>query len=141
MKRCAALLALTLSLGVFARADDIQFTTLPQVVQTTVVRETHIPDATLVTRVVREDGGIYAVTVRQKNATRVVYVNEAGAIVDSPTSTVTTTTTTEPAEQEVITYEQVKQNLPRYELIEKKGNKEVYLDHQTGQKVKVKRED
>jgi hypothetical protein len=31
--------------------------------------------------------------------------------------------------------------LPRYELIEKKGNKEVYLDHQTGQKVKVKRED
>lgn len=141
MKRCAALLALTLSLGVFARADDIQFTTLPQVVQTTVVRETHIPDATLVTRVVREDGGIYAVTVRQNDATRVVYVNEAGAIVDSPTATVTTTTTTEPAEQEVITYEQVKQNLPRYELIEKKGNKEVYLDHQTGQKVKVKRED
>ena len=139
MKRCAALLALTLSLGVFARADDIQFTTLPQVVQTTVVRETHIPDATPVTRVVREDGGIYAVTVRQNDATRVVYVNEAGAIVDSPTSTVTTTT--EPAEQEVITYEQVKQNLPRYELIEKKGNKEVYLDHQTGQKVKVKRED
>jgi hypothetical protein len=141
MKRCAALLALTLSLGVFARADDIQFTTLPQVVQTTVVRETHIPDATLVTRVVRENGGIYAVTVRQNDATRVVYVNEAGAIVDSPTSTVTTTTTTEPAEQEVLTYEQVKQNLPRYELIEKKGNKEVYLDHQTGQKVKVQRED
>jgi len=95
----------------------------------------------LVTRVVRENGGIYAVTVRQNDATRVVYVNEAGAMVDSPSSTVTTTTTTEPAEQEVITYEQVKQNLPRYELIEKKGNKEVYLDHQTGQKVKVKRED
>jgi hypothetical protein len=141
MKRCFALLALTLSLGAFARADDIQFTTLPQVVQTTVVRETHIPDATLVTRVVRENGGIYAVTVRQNGATRVVYVNEAGAIVDTPTSTVTTTTATEPAEQEVITYEQVKQNLPRYELIEKKGNKEVYIDHQTGQKVKVKRED
>ena len=93
----------------------------------------------LVTRVVRENGGFYAVTVRQNDATRVVYVNEAGAMVDSPSSTVTTTT--EPAEQEVITYEQVKQNLPRYELIEKKGNKEVYLDHQTGQKVKVKRED
>ena len=80
-------------------------------------------------------------TVRQNDATRVVYVNEAGAMVDSPSSMVTTTTTTEPAEQEVITYEQIKQNLPRYELIEKKGNKEVYLDHQTGQKVKVKRED
>jgi hypothetical protein len=141
MKRYAALLALTLSLGAFVRADDIQFTTLPQVVQTTVVRETHIPDATLVTRVVRENGGIYAVTVRQNDVTRVVYVNDAGAIVDSPTSTITTTTTTEPAEQHVITYDQVKQDLPRYELIEKKGNKEVYLDHQTGQKVKVKRED
>src|SRR6476660_8104710 len=93
-----------------SRCRSIHYT--PQVVQTTVVRETHIPDATLVTRVVREDGGIYAVTVRQNDATRVVYVNEAGAIVDSPTSTVTTTTTTEPAEQEVITYEQAKQNLP-----------------------------
>jgi hypothetical protein len=103
MKRYAALLALTLSLVAFARADDIQFTTLPQVVQTIVVRETHIPDATLVTRVVRENTGFYAVTVRQDEGTRVVYVNEAGAIVDSPTSTVTTTTTTEPAEQEVIT--------------------------------------
>jgi hypothetical protein len=138
MKNYPALLTVTLSLAAFARADDIQFTTLPQVVQTTVVRETHIPDATLVTRVI---GGIYAVTVRQNDATRVVYVNEAGAIVDSPTSTVTTTTTTEPAEEQVITYEQLKQNLPRYELIEKKGNKEMYLDHQTGQKVKVKRED
>ena len=141
MKRYADVLTLTLSLAAFARADDIQFTTLPQVVQTTVVRETHSPDATLVTRVVRENGGIYAVTVRQNEATRVVYVNEAGVIVDSPSSTVTTTTTTEPSEQQVITYEQVRQNLARYELIEKKGNKEVYIDHQTGQKVKVKRED
>ncbi len=47
----ALLLALTLSLGAFTRANDIQFTTLPQVVQTTVVRETHIPDATLVHQV------------------------------------------------------------------------------------------
>jgi hypothetical protein len=140
MKIYAALLALTLSLGVFARADEIQFTTLPQIVQTTVIRETHIPDATLVTRVIRENGGIYAVTVRQNEATRVVYINDAGTIVQAPNSTITTTTT-EPVEQQVITYEQVQQNLPRYELIEKKGNKEVYLDHQTGQKVKIKRED
>src|SRR5258708_13350122 len=104
MKSAVAFVVPALSLGVFARADDIQFTTLPQVVQTTVVRETHIPDATLVTRVVREDGGIYAVTVRQNDATRVVYVNEAGAIVDSPNSTVTTTTTPEPAKQKVLTY-------------------------------------
>src|SRR5258708_9225782 len=91
MKSAVAFVVPALSLGVFARADDIQFTTLPQVVQTTVVRETHIPEATLVTRVVRENGGRYAVTVRQNDATRVVYVNQAGARVRSPTSSVRTT--------------------------------------------------
>jgi hypothetical protein len=140
MKTYVALLALTLSLGAFARADEIEFTTLPQPIQTTVIRETHIPSATAVTRVVRQDGGIYAVTVRQSEGTKVVYVNESGTIVQAPSSTVTTTTT-EPTEQQVITYEKVQQDVPRYQLIEKKGNKEVYLDRQTGQKVTVKRED
>jgi hypothetical protein len=92
-----------------------------------------------VTRVIRDNGGVYAVTVRESQGTRVVYVNESGSIVQSPSSTVTTTTT-EPTEEQVVTYEQVQQDLPRYQLIEKKGNKEVYLDRQTGQKVKVKRE-
>lgn len=140
MKTYAALLTLTLSLGALARADEIEFTTLPQPIQTTVIRETHIPSATAVTRVVRQDGGIYAVTVRQSEGTRVVYVNEGGQIVQVPSSTVTTTTT-EPAEQQVITYEQVQQDLPRYQLIEKKGDKEIYLDRQTGQKIKVERKD
>jgi hypothetical protein len=139
MKTNVALLAITLWLGALARADEIQFTTLPQAVQTTVIRETHIPDPTAVTHVVRQSGGVYAVTVRQTDATRVIYVDEAGTIVTAPTSTITTTT--EPVEQRVITYEQIQQELPRYQLIEKKGNKEVYLDRQTGQKVKVKRED
>jgi hypothetical protein len=138
MKKYAALFAMVLSLAAFARADEIQFTTLPQVVQSTVIRETHIPGPTAVTHVVRQKGGVYAVTVRQSDATRVLYVNDAGVIVTAPT---TVTTTTEPIEQQVTTYEQVQQDLPRYQLIEKKGNKEVYLDRQTGQKVKVKRED
>jgi hypothetical protein len=139
MKTNVALLAITLWLGALARADEIQFTTLPEAVQTTVIRETHIPDPAAVTHVVRHSGGVYAVTVRQTDATRVIYVDEAGTIVTAPTSTITTTT--EPVEQRVITYEQIQQDLPRYQLIEKKGNKEVYLDRQTGQKVKVERED
>ena len=139
MKTYVALLTLTLSLGALARADEIEFTTLPQPIQTTVIRETHIPSAIAVTRVVRQDGGIYAVTVRQSEGTRVVYVNESGTIVQSPGSTVTTTTT-EPAEQQVTTYEQVQQDLPRYQLIKREHDKEVYLDRQTGQKVTVKRE-
>jgi hypothetical protein len=139
MKTYAALLALTFSLGAVVRADEIEFTTLPQPIQTTVIRETHIPSATAVTRVVRQDGGIYAVTVRQGEETRVVYVNESGTIVQTPSSTVTTTTT-EPTEEQIVTYQHVQQDLPRYQLIEKKGKKEIYLDRQTGQKVKVERE-
>jgi hypothetical protein len=141
MKTYVALLTLTLCLGALARADEIEFTTLPQPIQTTVIRETHIPGATAVSRVIRQDGGIYAVTVRQSEGTRVVYVNESGTIVQAPSSTVTTTTTTEPAEQQVVTSEQLQQDLPRYQLIEKKGDKEIYLDRQTGQKVKVERKD
>jgi len=139
MKLYTGILALVLSLATFARADEIQFTTLPQPVQTSVIRETHIADPSMVTRVVRDEGGLYAVTVRENDATRVVYVNDSGTIVQAPSST-TTTTTTERAEP-VVTYQQIQQDLPRYQLIEKKGNKEVYMDRQTGQKVKVKRED
>jgi Fe-S cluster biogenesis protein NfuA len=141
MKTYITLLAATLSLGAFARADEIQFTTLPQPIQTSVIRETHISGPTAVTRVMHDSGGIYAVTVRENEGTRVVYVNESGAIVQAPSSTTTTTTTTtEPTEEQVVTYEQVQQDVPRYQLIEKKGEKEIYLDRQTGKKVKVKRE-
>jgi hypothetical protein len=131
-----------------ALADEIQFTTLPQPVQTTVIRETHIANPSYVTRVVRDEGGVYAVTVRDNGADQVVYVNSEGALVQPSSATTTTTTTTvrqpaqttEPAEGTVVTYDQVQQDLPRYQLLEKKGRKEVYFDRQTGQKVKVERE-
>jgi hypothetical protein len=152
-----------------AQADDIQFTTLPQTVQTTVIRETHIANPTYVTRVIRDESGTYAVTVRGNTGDQVVYVDGQGEIVRQPASATTTTTTVqqpttttvqqptttttvqqpattttvqqaEPAAQTVVTYDQV-QNQPRYQLVEKKGKKEVYYDRQTGQKVTVKRED
>ena len=139
-----------ISLVSIARSDDIQFTALPQPVQTTIIRETHIANPSSVTRVVRDEGGVYAVTVRAESGERVVYVNPEGTIVKEPSRTTTTiresakeTTVREPAqEQEVVTYEQVEQNLPRYQLLEKKdgGKKEIYLDRQTGKKVKVERE-
>ena len=37
--------------------------------------------------------------------------------------------------------QQVQQDLPRYQLIKKEHDKEVYLDRQTGKKVKVERKD
>jgi hypothetical protein len=144
MKIKVLFLAAALGSVGFARADEvIQFTTLPQPIQTTVIRETHISSPTAVTRVVRESGGIYAVTVNGESGSRVVYVNESGTIVQSPSASTTTTTIeqAEPAAEvgTVVTTEQVQSDSGRYQLLEKKGNKEVYLDRQTGQKVKVER--
>jgi hypothetical protein len=142
-------LGAVISLVLTARSDEIGFTTLPQPVQTTVARETHIANPNYVTHVVRSDDGIYAVTVRRESGEQVVYVNPEGAIVQGPSSTTTTTTVQQPSttttirqpgEEGVVTYEQVQQNLPRYQLLEKKGKKEVYYDRQTGEKVKVERE-
>jgi len=129
-----------------AQADDVQFTTLPQTVQTTVVRETHIQGPAAVVRVIRDSNGIYAVTVRGDTGEHVVYVNDSGAIVQAPATTTTTTTTVQHAQpatssqETVVTSDDVQNSQSRYELLEKKGKKEIYLDHQTGQKVTVKRE-
>ncbi|MBV8140982.1 MAG: hypothetical protein JO279_01585 [Verrucomicrobia bacterium] len=136
--------------GSSARADEIQFITLPQPVQTTVIRETHITGPANVTRVVHDSNGVYAVTVRSDTGDKVVYVNDSGAIVQAPdTTTVQTTRTTQTTqpvqptttEETVVTTDQVQANQGRYELIKKEHDKEVYLDHQTGQKVTVKRKD
>ena len=125
------------SLAPIARCDDIEFRTLPQPVQTTVLRETHIANPSSVTHVIRSENGIYEVTVRENAGERVVYVNPEGAIVQTPS---TTTTVQRPLNEGTITYEQIQQNQPRYELLKKEGRKEIYLDRQTGKKVKVERE-
>jgi hypothetical protein len=149
-----------LCFGTIAQADDLRFTALPQTVQTTVIRETRIPDGTGVTRIVRDSSGIYAVTVRGATGEQVVYVNEAGLIMPAPSTTTTvqrvepvqpavTTTTVQKVEPEqpavessqtVVTYYEVQKDTSRYELLTKKGNKEVYRDKQTGQKITVKRQ-
>ena len=164
-----------LCFGTIAQADDLRFTALPQTVQTTVIRETRIPDGSGVTRIVRDNSGIYAVTVRAATGEQVVYVNEAGLMLPAPLTTTTvqrvdpvqpavttttvqkvepvqpavTTTTVQQVEpvqptvestQTVVTYDEVQKDTSRYELVSKKGNKEVYRDKQTGQKVTVKRQ-
>jgi hypothetical protein len=136
------LIAAGVSLETAARADEIQFTTLPQPVQTTVIRETHIPGPNGVVRVIRDSDGVYAVTVRSEGGEHVVYVNDSGAIVLAPgTTTVQTTQPSVDSRQRIVTYDDVQKDQSRYQLLEKKGKKEVYLDRQTGQKVTVKREE
>ena len=140
----AAFSALGLSNQV--RADEIQFVTLPEAVRTTVIRETHIPDYSRVTRVVRDPSGVYAVTVRRETGPEVVYVDQYGRLVRGPAVVGTTSqvvqTVTEPEAPTVETFVRSLDS-SRYRLIEKKGEKEVYLDTMTGKKwrVKVERED
>jgi hypothetical protein len=100
----AVAIGYSVCLGLLAQADEIQFTTLTQPVQTTVIRETHITSPSSVTRVIRQEGGVYAVTVHGETGDQIVYVNDAGGIVQQPGTTVVE----KPAPQEtIVTYDQV----------------------------------
>jgi len=73
-------------------------------------------------------------------------LNEAGLIVQAPVISTTLQNSVEmvlptsDSPPTVVTYDQVQQNLSRYQLLEKEGTKEVYWDHRIGQQVIVKRE-
>ena len=146
LTRFIAVAGASICLVALAKADEIQFTTLPQVVQSSVIKQTRITSPTRVVHVV-QDNGIYGVTVMTDTGQQVVYVNPAGEIVQTPATVVhetaptvtheTTTTTTTEVPDQVVTTQEIQAAGSRYELIEKKGNKAIYLDHQTGRKVKV----
>src|ERR1700749_3344533 len=161
LTRFIAVAGASVCMVALAPADELQFSTLPQVVQSSVIKQTRITSPTRVVRVV-QDNGIYGVTVMTETGQQVVYVNPTGEIVESPTvvhetaptvvqqtgPTVvqqtgpavtheTTTTTTTEAPDQVVTTQEIQAAGSRYELIEKKGHKAIYLDHQTGRKVKV----
>jgi hypothetical protein len=141
MKNVTRFIAITgasVFLVALAKADEIQFTTLPQVVQSSVIKQTRITSPSRVVRVV-QDNGIFGVTVMTDTGQQVVYVNPTGEIVQAPSVTRETTTTTTTVPDEVVTTQEIQQAANRYELIEKKGDKEIYIDHQTGRKVKVER--
>ena len=123
-----------------ANADEIQFVTLPEVVRTTVVRESNIPDYSRVSRVIRDNQGIYEVTVRRATDNEVLFVDPAGRLVRqqtvtiaSPVQTTRPMVTEEPSTPGVNTFVRSLDN-DRYQLIEKKDNKEVYRDKETGTK-------
>lgn len=149
MKATNLVLAAIFGLGalVSVKADEIQFTTLPEVVKTTVVRQTNIPDYSRVTRVIRDTNGVYEVTVRRDSGDDVLYVDDEGRLVRehtvavAPGQRVIQQTVTETSEPTVDTFIRSLDSA-RYQLIEKKGEREVYRDKQTGIKwvVKVEQE-
>ena len=128
-------------LSIVAKADEIQFSTLPEPAQTTVIRETHIVGPTAVVRVVPQDNGVYAVTGRKNLGDTVLYVNDSGQIVQPVAGTAPTQTVIET--NETPTLDTFVHNLDssRYQLIEKRKNQEVYLDKRSGIKWIVKVEE
>jgi hypothetical protein len=116
------------------------FVTLPEVVRTTVVRESNIPDYSRVTRVIRDNQGIYEVRVRRATDNEVLFVDPGGQLVRqqtvavaAPVQTIRPIVTEEPSTLGVNTFVRSLDNA-RYQLIEKKGDKEVYRDGETGTK-------
>ena len=147
MKAKILIIATVVGLGVtsVALGDEIQFVTLPQTVRTAVVRETNIPDYSRVTRVYQDQNGLYEVTVRRNTDNEVLFVEPTGSIVREQTvalnapvvparGVVTRTVTIE--EPTVETFIR-SLDQDRFQLLEKKGIKEVYLDKLTGERWKV----
>ena len=147
MKAKILIIATVVGLGVtsVALGDEIQFVTLPQTVRTAVVRETNIPDYSRVTRVYQDQNGLYEVTVRRNTDNQVLFVEPTGSIVREqtvalnapvvPTGGVVTKTVT--IEEPTVDTFVRSLDQERFQLIEKKGIKEVYLDKLTGERWKV----
>ena len=147
MKAKILIIATVVGLGVtsVALGDEIQFVTLPQTVRTAVVRETNIPDYSRVTRVYEDQNGLYEVTVRRNTDNQVLFVEPTGSIVREqtvalnapvvPTGGVVTKTVT--IEEPTVDTFVRSLDQERFQLIEKKGIKEVYLDKLTGERWKV----
>jgi hypothetical protein len=148
MKAKILIIATVIGLGVatVALGDEVQFVTLPQAVRTAVIRQTNIPDYSRVTRVYQDQNGLYEVTVRGNTDNQVLYLEPTGSIVREQTvalnapvvparGVITRTVTIE--QPTVDTFVRDLDQPDRFQLIEKKGIKEVYLDKQTGQRWRV----
>jgi hypothetical protein len=147
MKAKILIIATVVGLGIttVALGDEIQFVTLPQAVRTAVVRETNIPDYSRVTRVYQDQNGLYEVTVHRNTNNEVLYLEPTGSIVreqtvalNTPVALTGVVTKTVTVEQPTVdTFVRDLDQPDRFQLIEKKGIKEVYLDKQTGQRWRV----
>src|SRR5215469_14221723 len=82
-----------------------------------------------------ENNGLYAVTVRNNPGEQIVYVNGAGQVMQPIASNSTVIETTQAPDLDTFVH-----NLDssRYQLIEKKEEREVYLDKLTGTKWVLK---
>jgi hypothetical protein len=136
-KYIIAVAVLGLFFSATTKAREIQFTTLPEVVRTTVFHHYHITAPEKVVRVVEEPDNIYEVTVLTDSGDQVVYVNAEGTIVERPSGVVETTGGSESAEV-TVTMDEIQSGGERYEFVQDQGPDAIYIDHQTNKRVIVK---
>jgi hypothetical protein len=119
-----------------SKGDVIQFTTLPEVVQTTVIHETRMPTPASVIRVVQEPEGIYEVVVQTDTGEQTIYVSTEGTIVQRARTAVRE----EGSEGGVpfVTIEEIQRGGSRYEVIDREQG--IYIDRQTNRRGKIGRE-
>jgi hypothetical protein len=128
---------LGLSLCAITKAREIQFTTLPEVVRTTVIHKYNVVSPEKVVRVVELPDSIYEVTVVTETGNQVVYVKTDGAIVERPTGAVEEREGSESGEVN-ITLEQVRSAGDRYEFVQDEGPDAIYIDRTTNKRVIIR---
>jgi len=131
---------LGLSLCAITKAREIQFTTLPEVVRTTVIHKYNIVSPEKVVRVVEEPDSIYELTIVTDTGNEIVYVKADGTIVERPGGVVESREGTEGSEsaEVTITLDQVSSAGERYEFVQDQGPDAIYIDHQTNKRVIVR---
>lgn len=133
-----AVLGLFLCATTRAKEKEVQFTTVPEVVRTTVFHKYHITSPEKVVRVVEEPDNIYELTVLTDNGQQIVYVNADGTIVERPGGVVETTKGESESAEVTVTLDEVQSAGERYEFVQDQGPNAIFIDHQTNKRVIVK---
>ena len=132
-----AVLGLFLCATTKAKEKEVQFTTVPEVVRTTVFHKYHITSAEKVVRVVEEPDNIYELTILTDSGQEIVFVNADGTIVERPGGFVGSRGESESTEV-TVTWDEVQSAGERYVFVQDQGPDAIYIDHQTNKRVLVK---
>src|SRR5260221_4478651 len=125
------------------KAREIQFTTLTEVVRTTVIHKYNVVSPEKVIRVAELPDSIYEVTVVTDTGNQVVYVKTNGTIVERPGGVVESREGAESRDgsesgELSITLDQVRSAGERYEFVQDQGPDAIYIDHQTNKRVIIR---
>ena len=140
MSRIICIIAVALVglfLGATTKAKEVQFSTLPEAVRTTVFHHYNLPGPEKIVRVVEEPKIIYEITIVTDSGNQVVYVDEEGNIVQRPPGAEETQGDSE-STYVTATMDQIEGGGDRYVFVEEQGPDAIYIDHQTNKRVVLK---